>query len=221
MHKLQSLLDESAAHHNHLCPRQVLGVRMGLLGGQVLGIDVPQTAKRMFVFVELDGCGMGGIATATGCFVRRRTMRVLDFGKLAATFVDMENGRSVRIHPHPQNREYAIAALPDEPDHWQRQLAAYQFLPDEQLFIVEAVELTVSMEKIISQPGLRVLCAQCGEEISNERQVVENGRILCRACAGATYYRLQRQPADMAQFKPAYAINGRSNLVHTNHFDYR
>lgn len=215
MDKLQSLLEKSAAQHEHLCPRQVLGVRMGLLAGQMLAIAVPQVMKRMFVFVESDGCGMGGIATATGCFVRRRTMRVLDFGKLAATFVDQENGRSIRIYPHPQSRQRALEALPDEPDRWRRQLEAYQFLPDEALFVVEPVQLTVSMAQIISQPGLCVLCMDCGEEISNGREVERNGRILCRACAGESYYLCPNQSP------PVHTINGRSHLAYSNHFHYR
>jgi formylmethanofuran dehydrogenase subunit E len=142
-------------------------------------------------------------------------MRVLDFGKLAATFVDTETGNAIRIKPHPQSRQQAHAALPNEPDGWQRQLEAYQFLPDEAILVVEPVALTVSMEKIISQPGLCVQCAACGEEISNAREVMENGRLLCRACAGESYYRLPTQS------QPIYTHNGRTNLVYSNHFHYR
>lgn len=223
MSKLQSLLEASAVHHKHVCPRQVLGVRLGLLAGDVLGIEVPQGKKRLFAFVETDGCGMGGIATASGCFVRRRTMRVMDFGKLAATFVDRENGRAIRIYPHPQSRQRAIAALPDERNRWQSQLKAYQFLPDEALFVVEDVQLTVSLEKIISKPGLCVLCAACGEEISNGREVERNGRVLCRACVGESYYQsalsLAVAPANEYQLQPSNS--GRPSFAHGDHFHYR
>lgn len=222
MSELQTLLEASAAHHKHLCPRQVLGVRMGLLAGEVLGIEVPQTKKRLFTFVESDGCGMGGIATATGCFARRRTLRVLDFGKLAATFVDRENGRAIRIYPHPQSRQRAVDALTEEKNRWQAQLKAYQMLPDEALFVVKPVQLTVSLEKIISKPGLCVLCEVCGEEISNGREVVQNGRFLCRACAGESYYQSAFNPVfSLTDPFPSTSMNnGRSNLISSEHQHY-
>lgn len=199
MDKLQALLERSAAGHHNLCPRQVLGVRMGLLAGKTLDIDLPQADKRLFAFVECDGCGMGGIAVATGCLVERRTMRVLDFGKLAATFVDTQTGRSVRIRPQPGCREVALRWLPGNPDPWHAQLEAYQVLPDEALFVVESVQLAVSMEAIISQPGLRVECAVCGEEISNGRQVLQAGEPVCRSCAGERYYSLPSRPAALQE----------------------
>jgi len=186
--KLAELLQLSASGHHNLCPRQVLGVRIGLLAGKILDLDLPQADKRLFAFVESDGCGMGGIAIATGCRVERRTMRVLDFGKLAATFVDTQTGRAMRIRPHPDCREAAQRWLPGSPEPWQAQLEAYQVLPDEALLVMEPVQLTVSMEAIISQPGLRVECAICGEEISNDRQVLQAGRPVCRSCAGERYY---------------------------------
>lgn len=186
--KLQENLARSAARHHNLCPRQVLGVRMGMLAGNVLGIDLPQTDKRLFVFVECDGCGMGGIAVATGCYVERRSMQVLDYGKLAATFVDTQTGQVVRIKPHPDCRETARQLLPDNPDSWQAQLEAYQALPDEALFVVEPVELAVSLEAILSRPNVRVNCVACGEEILNERQVLVDGKPVCRTCAGESYF---------------------------------
>lgn len=189
MKMLQELLARSAArHHNHLCPRQVLGVRIGLLAGKALNIVVPQAEKRLFAFVECDGCGMGGIAVASGCFVERRTLRVLDYGKLAATFVDTHTGQAVRIHPHPDSRQAAQRLLPDSPDSWHAQLEAYQVLPDEQILVIEPVRLAVSMEAIISQPGLRADCTICGEEIINDRQVIVDGKAVCQTCAGESYF---------------------------------
>src|SRR5512139_787353 len=104
---LQDLLSQAAARHHNLCPRQVLGVRMGMLAGKVLSLDLPQTEKRLFAFVECDGCGNGGISVATGCWVDRRTLRVMDYGKLAATFVDTQSGRAIRICPRQESRLHA------------------------------------------------------------------------------------------------------------------
>jgi formylmethanofuran dehydrogenase subunit E len=188
MKLLQDLLERSAAIHQNLCPRQVLGVRMGMFAGKLLNLNLPQRDKRLFVIVECDGCGMGGIATATGCLVERRTMRVLDYGKLAATFIDTLTGDSIRIKPHPQARTRAEEWLPDKPSPWHSQLEAYQIMDEEDLFLIEPVRLTVSLEKIISQPGLRVNCSQCAEEIINEREVILDGKIFCRICAGEGYF---------------------------------
>jgi formylmethanofuran dehydrogenase subunit E len=188
MDNLQQLLDRSAARHRHLCPRQVLGVRIGMRAGVEFDLDLPQKDKRLFAFAECDGCGMGGIAVATGCWVDRRTLRVLDYGKLAATFVDTHTGRAVRIHPHPESRQRAARYAPEAPDRWHCQRRAYQIMPDDELLVVQPVQLAVSLDKIISKPGLRVRCDRCGEEISNEREVLRNGLTLCRACAGDSYY---------------------------------
>lgn len=188
MPDLQALLAQSEGRHSHLCPRQVLGVRMGLLAGQMLGLALPQRDKRLFTFAESDGCGTGGISAATGCWIDRRTLRVMDFGKLAATFVDTETERAVRIAPHPHCRTATLAYAPDAPDRWHQQLAAYQIMPDSCLLVAQEVRLTVDLARIISQPGLRVLCERCGEEVSNGREVIEHGATLCRACAGDSYY---------------------------------
>ncbi len=196
MEKLQELLNQSAARHAHLCPRQVLGVRMGLLAGKVLDLDLPQADKRLFTFVECDGCGMGGIEVATGCRVDRRTLRVMDFGKMAATFVDTRTGRAVRIKPHPASRQRAEQYAPENTDAWHTQLEAYQVMPDDELFVARPVELTVSLERIISRHGLRAICEDCGEEITNQREVLVGGRVLCRSCAGDGYYTFLDQPSD-------------------------
>ena len=71
---------------------------------------------------------------------------------------------------------------------WQAQLEAYQIMPAVELFKVQRVELTLSLEKLLSKPDYKTSCDQCGEEIINEREVIQAGRILCRACAGDAYY---------------------------------
>jgi formylmethanofuran dehydrogenase subunit E len=192
---LEALLSESAAGHNHLCPRQVLGVRLGMFGLKQLGfIDddcsgrFKNEDKRLLTIVETDGCGADGIAVATDCSVGRRTLRVLDFGKVAATFVDTQSGRSLRVAPRPGARESAVCLLPDAESRWHAYLEAYQHLPDDALFQFKAVRLTISLADILSQPDKRAVCEACGEEIINEREVLQDGRILCRPCAGIQTY---------------------------------
>ena len=189
MDRLSELLERSASLHHHLCPRQVLGVRLGRLAGRRLGLDLPQQDKRLFVFMETDGCAADGVAVATGCSVGRRTMRILDFGKVAATFVDTTSGEALRIRPHPDARRRAREACRDAPDRWHAQLQAYQILPDEELLATDDVQLLVDLDAIISRPGSRAVCQDCGEEVINEREVRTDGRTVCRACAGEAYYR--------------------------------
>lgn len=189
MQKLQEFLEASAQRHrDHLCPRQVLGVRMGMYAAELFALALPQTDKRLFTFVETDGCLIDGIAVATNCFVGSRTMRIIDYGKSAATFVDTLTQRAVRITPRREARSRAIAYAPNEPDRWHAQLAAYQIMPAEELLLAQDVQLTVSLSAIISQHGHRVICDECGEDIINEREVCRGNQVLCRACAGDAYY---------------------------------
>lgn len=185
---LTELLSQSARLHAHLCPRQILGVRMGLAAGDALALTLPQADKRLFTFMETDGCTADGVSVATGCWVGRRTMRVVDFGKIAATFVDTLTGSAIRVHPHPDSRSGWLRYAPQAPDRWHGHLAAYQVMPDSELLIVEPVQLTVSLEALISRPEARTQCEQCGEEIINDRQIQVAGRILCRACSGDRYF---------------------------------
>lgn len=188
MPDLSPIFGKVSQMHQHLCPRQVLGVRIGVRAGLELGIDLPQTDKRLIAFVETDGCSADGIGVATGCWVGRRTMFIVDYGKVAATFFDSQSGRSIRIVPHPAARARAIDYAPESPDPWERQLAAYQVMPDEELLAVEPVRLTLDLAALISEPGKRATCDACGEEINNGREVERNGHALCRYCAGETYF---------------------------------
>ncbi len=186
-----ALLERSSELHRHLCPRQVLGVRMGLLGGERLGLSVPQPfeSKRILTIVETDGCFADGVAVAANCWTGRRTLRVEDYGKVAATFIDTFTGCAVRLHPHPEARQRARALAPEAANRWQAQLLGYQRLADAELFVATPVTLTLSLEALVSRAGYRVTCARCGEEILNEREIVRDGHPLCRACAGPAYYR--------------------------------
>jgi formylmethanofuran dehydrogenase subunit E len=187
---LNELLEQTAALHNHLCPRQVLGVRMGMLAAELLELDLPQTGKRLYTFLETDGCFADGVAVATGCWLGHRTIRLMDFGKVAATFVDTQSGQAFRIGVHPGARQAAHEAEPDARSRWHAQLAAYQYLPVDQLLTWQPVQLTLSLDEVISRPGVRVNCARCGEEILNEREQIINGEPVCRACLGEAYYQV-------------------------------
>ena len=189
MTDLAAFLDQLCALHPRLCPRQVLGVRMGLYAGEMLDLEVPRKRdKRLLVFSETDGCFADGVSVATGCWVGRRTLRVLDFGKTAAVFADTRTGRAVRVRPHPAARERAACAAPQTPSRWHAYLAGYQCLPASELLLSEPVRLTTPVEAIVGEPGVRVECARCGEEIMNRREVQIGGKSMCANCAGGAYY---------------------------------
>ena len=187
---IQHLLEISSRDHSHLCPRQILGVRLGLAGMKVLGFSTPPDKKQLLVITETDGCFADGLSAATNCTVGHRTLRVEDYGKVAATFVDTQTGRAVRVVPVLDIRQRASAYAPNELRHYFAQMQAYQTMPNEEMINITEVLLVESIEAIVSRPGIRVDCDMCGEEIMNEREVEQEGITLCRACAGTSYYHL-------------------------------
>jgi len=185
---LDLILTESAKRHNHLCPRQVLGARIGLAGLAALGLETPVNKSTALVILESDGCFADGIEASTGATIGHRTLHVNDFGKIAATFADVKTGRAIRISPALDVRERAPVYAPDEARHYFAQLQGYQIMPDTELLRYQEVALHPSLEELISKPAVRVNCDYCGEEIINEREVIREGVTLCRTCANDGYY---------------------------------
>lgn len=186
---MDELLKISAAYHRKICPRQVLGVRIGLLAGFLFNLPLPQRDKHLLAISETDGCFVDGLSAATGCLVGRRTLRIEDYGKTAATFVDAPTGQAVRIAPRAGVRELAWDYAPAARNKWEAQLIGYQHIPDELLFHWQWVELTVPVDQIVGQAGKRVCCEICGEEIINQREVIHEGMTLCKPCSVEAYFR--------------------------------
>ena len=199
---LKEILEQSAALHQHLCPRQVLGARLGLLAGVELGLNLPQSDKRLLTIIETDGCFVDGVAVATGCTVGHRTLRVEDYGKVAATCVDTQTGRALRLAPLHTARQAAATYAPEARNKWEAQLLGYQRMPDDELFSIQAVHLTTPVAQIVSRPGRKAICDVCGEEIMNERETLRGSLVLCRACAGQAYYTLTAWPTAAKLFAP-------------------
>ncbi|MFZ0534090.1 MAG: FmdE family protein [Anaerolineales bacterium] len=188
---LSILLKKSTSEHSHLCPRQVLGVRMGLAGLVALGVKAPVTTKTTLVIIETNGCFADGIRVATGATVGHRTLMVQDLGKIAATFTDLKNGTSLRLAPKLGVRTRALDYAPEEKRRYFAQLKGYQVMPDEELFSFQRVELQIPAAEIISHQNARAHCSSCGEEVINEREVVVEGKVLCQTCAFGGYYRVR------------------------------
>ncbi len=190
MQTLTDLLEEAAAAHGHLCPGQVLGVRMAMLGCREVAIDEPKGSKALIVYVEIDRCATDAIQSVTGCKLGKRTLKYLDYGKMAATFLNLASGRAVRVQARDDAREavwrYAAAAASKK----EAQLQAYMVMSDEELFVTAAVQLHVPEEDLPGHPVSRKMCQRCGEGINDRREVQRTGGILCRACAFGGYYQV-------------------------------
>jgi formylmethanofuran dehydrogenase subunit E len=182
----EALLTEAVAFHGHLCPGQVLGVRMAIAGCRELGFPFPRSAgKRLVVLVEIDRCATDAIQTLTGVSLGKRTLKHLDYGKMAATFADVLTGDAVRVVARDDARVHATEWAPHEVDPRRSQVAAYQVMPESVLLTLQRVTVKPGW---LDRKRVRVLCAACGEGVNYERAVTVDGATLCRPCGGDTYY---------------------------------
>jgi len=186
----ESLLDESARIHGHLCPGQVLGVRMSMLGLREAGITDPRgrDRKSIIVFVEMDRCATDAVQSVTGCSLGHRTMKFMDYGKMAATFVNLRTRKAVRVLAREDAREAARTLVPHIADKYAAQLEAYKIMQDHELFDVMEVSVAVPPEDMPGRPLSRVRCQSCGEHVQDMREVLRDGKTLCRPCAKGGYY---------------------------------
>lgn len=189
MKSLEEYLALAEQNHGHMCPGQVLGVRMAMRGLKELGIDDPTThRRRLITYVEIDRCATDAVSLVTGCRLGRRSLKFLDFGKVAATFVDLETRRAVRVVARDDSRAQAKAMFPELADPHRQQLQAYKVMDDAELFEIQPVRVNLKEEDLPGRPRSRVACAQCGEGINDGRERQVAGRVLCRHCAGERYY---------------------------------
>lgn len=190
MKSLDEYLAEATAAHGHLCAGQILGVRMAMLGLAELGIDDPKgkDRKRLVTFVEIDRCATDAVAVVTGCRLGKRALKFRDWGKVAATFVDLAKDRAVRISAKESSKELAQRMHSEISDKNQQQMLAYREMADSDLFDVQAVRVVLGPEEMPGYKGERIVCDECGEGINFRREVRRNGHTLCRGCAGERYY---------------------------------
>jgi formylmethanofuran dehydrogenase subunit E len=177
------------AAHGHLCAGQILGLRMALCGLRLLELDDPtgKHRKRLITYVEIDRCMTDAVGVVTGCRLGKRALKFRDFGKAAATFCDLEAQRAVRVAARESAKQRAQEMYP-ETEKNQQQMRAYREMGDEELFEIQWVRVAAPPEDLPGYKAPRVACTQCGEGINFRREVVREGRVLCRACAGESYY---------------------------------
>jgi formylmethanofuran dehydrogenase subunit E len=187
---LQEYEDLAVVAHGHLCAGQILGLRMALFGVNLLELADPAGAdrKRLVTFVEIDRCMTDAITVVTGCRLGKRALKFRDFGKVAATFCDLREDRAVRILARESAKNLACERYPGIDNKNQQQMRAYREMTDGELFEIQWVRVQVQPEDLPGYKSERPLCADCGEPVSFRREVVREGRTLCRACAGERYY---------------------------------
>ncbi len=188
MQTLEDYIERANVAHGHTCAGQILGIRLSLFGLRELGIDDPiKERKRLVTIVEIDRCATDAVPLVTGCRLGTRALKFKDFGKVAATFVDLKTGRAIRIVAREESKQKARELFP-ELDKEEGQRRAYRQLSDEDLFSRQWVRVALPEEDMPGYRAPRVVCAQCGEGINFKREVQRDGRLLCRACAGERYY---------------------------------
>lgn len=193
MEALDDLLKLAEEAHGHLCAGQILGVRMAMLGCSRLGVDEPRgkDRKRLVTFIEIDRCATDAIGVVTGCRLGKRALKFRDWGKMAATFIDLDSGRALRIAARESSKARARELYPEIENKNKQQMRAYREMPDEELFAEEWVEVTLDAKEFPGYKGERVACDECGEGINYDRFVRRDGKTLCLACAAPEerYYR--------------------------------
>jgi formylmethanofuran dehydrogenase subunit E len=192
MQPLDELLEECGRLHGHMCAGQLLGARMAVLGCRLVGIDDPRGAdrKKLIVWVEIDRCMADAVGAVTGARLGKRSLKYLDYGKVAATFHNAETGEAVRVVALEESRELADARYPEIEGKKERQFRAYREASDEELFKVERVEVAYGEMDMPGRPRSRVRCARCGEGVNDGREVTSpEGSALCRPCASGGYYK--------------------------------
>lgn len=175
-------LEEAVAFHGHKCAGIESGTRMTMCALQRLGLTDPKGAdsKKLLVFVEVDRCATDAIAALTGCRPGKRTMKVLDYGKMAATFINLESGKALRLASTFGSKDGQVEnnSTPD-----------FASAADEDLFVIQEVSVALRPEDLPGKPVRKAVCACCGEKVMDGREVERDGQTFCKPCsAGATYY---------------------------------
>lgn len=192
----ETLLKGSAQAHGHLCPGQVVGVRMAMLGCQLIGLTdpwLPQQVRKLIVYVEIDRCAADAIGYVTGAKLGRRSLKFMDYGIMAATFVNLQTHRAFRIVSTEKSKLLAAKYAPHIADKQLRQLEAYKVMPIEELFRVMEVEVQIEESELPGPSRFKVVCSRCGQVVRDGKEVkTEDGVSLCVPCAAGGYFKLRK-----------------------------
>jgi len=196
MQDFKILLKNSTSAHGHLCPGQVVGVRMAMLGCRLIGLDEPtrhDQIKKLIVYVEMDRCTADAVAHVTGVKLGRRSLKFVDYGIMAATFMNLKTGRTFRVVSTEEARDLACYFAPEVSGKYAQQLEAYKRMPDNVLFRVQQVKVAINEFDMPGPTRRKVACAQCGQMVRDHREVNQDGRVFCVPCAGGAYFSNSRE----------------------------
>jgi formylmethanofuran dehydrogenase subunit E len=191
MEDFETLLKGSSQAHGHLCPGQVVGVRMAMEGCRLIGLDTPRDLpqiKKLIVYVEMDRCATDAICFVTGVRLGRRSLKFVDNGIMAATFVNLETKKAFRIVSTESARDLAERYAPEISDKRGQQLQAYKMMSLAELFDIEEVRVDVPACDYPGPTRFKQTCSNCGQVVRDKKEVMKNDKILCRPCALGTYY---------------------------------
>ena len=196
MQAFETLLNESAQAHGHLCPGQVVGVRMAMLGCRLIGLDEPtrrDQIKKLIVYVEMDRCTADAVAHVTGVKLGRRSLKFADYGIMAATFLNLETGKAFRVISTEEARDLSAVYAPDISEKGPQQLVAYRRMPDSVLFRVQKVRVDLDECDLPGPTRRKVVCSICGQVIRDRRETLKDSRPVCRPCSGTCYFSHARE----------------------------
>ncbi len=191
MESFKVLLESSAKTHGHLCPGQVVGVRMAMLGCRLIGLTEPKRRnqiKKLIIYVEMDRCTADAVAHVTGVKLGRRSLKFMDYGIMAATFVNLETGTAFRVVSTEEARDLASAYAPEITEKHPQQLAAYKRMPDSVLFRVQEVKVKIDDCDMPGPTRYKASCSRCGQVVRDRREVFEKDQVLCKPCAQDSYF---------------------------------
>ena len=191
MQSLEEILQECERLHGHMCAGQLLGARMALLGCRLIDVDDPRGAdrKKVIVWVEIDRCMADAVGAVTGARLGKRTLKYIDYGKVAATFLNTETNKAVRVVALESSRALADERFSSIANKRERQFRAYTEATDQELFKIEDVALELDEMDAPGSPRSRVICAVCHEGVNDGREVIRgDGEVVCRGCDRGTYY---------------------------------
>ena len=216
MDTFEVLLRSSAAAHGHLCPGQVVGVRMAMLGCRLICLDEPtrrDQIKKLIVYVEMDRCTADAVAHVTGVKLGRRSLKFMDYGIMAATFVNLESGQAFRVVSTEEARDLAAAYAPEIAEKYPQQLEAYKRMPDSVLFRVQQVEININDCDMPGPTQYKATCSKCGQVVRDRREILKNGRVFCKPCAAEVYFNNAKEITwpDMNSFPGKDDIQSESN----------
>jgi formylmethanofuran dehydrogenase subunit E len=195
--QVDQLVQASARVHGHLCPGQVIGVRMAILGLGLLGYACPlgwPEIKNVVGIVEIERCLADAVATASGLRFGRGSLKLINQGLLAVTFLDLPSGRAVRVLSRDQARDLAEIHAPGLPSPQATQVAAYRVMSDDELFDVQWVRVNLPAHELPGQRPPKVACQGCGIMVRSAQVHHQKGRDLCAVCAGQAYFSPLDQP---------------------------